>query len=339
MEKFETPPDSPPIITIDPDDQPMWSDTRTFAPTPSSAIVQLVISNYFHIKGTRMQMIRDNQFNGRIRSDPHRHVADFLKISSLFQYDVPTQEILDAGGIFLYNTPNEAFKILEDKVLLKLDFSGDSQNSPKPKTVVSTGGNNIDPYHGILMENIEALARKTDSEFLNIRKELKEMRYSQEMMGEWMSMQMEANERMKNQMVELERKINQGLRNRQAIIENFERQFKYLETIQPTESLSRTTNTKQRQEFVYTPPSIQNENDKDTVLPNHVGGKELKSIDGVGTRRMTKTKIKKNDKGMPKESNKEWKLNEKAVPHNNEVYHYIWHPTEITHLNRIIKKS
>nr|GEZ21390.1 hypothetical protein [Tanacetum cinerariifolium] len=28
MEKFETPPDSPPVIVIDPDDQPMWSSTR-----------------------------------------------------------------------------------------------------------------------------------------------------------------------------------------------------------------------------------------------------------------------------------------------------------------------
>ncbi|GKF66361.1 hypothetical protein Tco_0192878 [Tanacetum coccineum] len=132
-----------------------------------------------------MQMIRDNQIDGRIRSDPHRHIADFLEISNLFQYgknqkeavklrtfpfslsgeaktwmneldegtitswnelrgawlqvkemlrtccghgltkgmiiqifyhglDDPTQEIIDARGIFLYKTPNEAFKILED---------------------------------------------------------------------------------------------------------------------------------------------------------------------------------------------------------------------------------
>ncbi|GKD91444.1 hypothetical protein Tco_1366951 [Tanacetum coccineum] len=92
MEKFETPPDSPPITVIDPDDQFMWSNTRTVAPTPSFAIIQLLISNNFYIK------------------------------------DDPTQGILDAGGIFLYNTPNEVFKILEDKVLLKLDFSKDSQN-------------------------------------------------------------------------------------------------------------------------------------------------------------------------------------------------------------------
>ncbi|GJT06459.1 ribonuclease H-like domain-containing protein [Tanacetum coccineum] len=165
-----------------------------------------------------MQMIRDNQFDGRIQSYPHQHVADFLEISNLFQYgenqeeavmlrtfpfslsgeaktwlneldegtialwnemrevfisryftptkfkrllnkihrfhqinhetlidawlcikemlrtcyehglakgiiiqifyrglDDPTQGILDAIGIFLYKTPNEAFKILEDK--------------------------------------------------------------------------------------------------------------------------------------------------------------------------------------------------------------------------------
>ncbi|GKG34814.1 hypothetical protein Tco_0437510, partial [Tanacetum coccineum] len=33
--KFETPPDSPPITAIDPADQPMWSSTRTVAPTPT----------------------------------------------------------------------------------------------------------------------------------------------------------------------------------------------------------------------------------------------------------------------------------------------------------------
>ncbi|GKB41125.1 aldehyde dehydrogenase family 3 member F1-like protein [Tanacetum coccineum] len=39
-----------------------------------------------------MQMIWDNQFDGRIRSDPHRHVADFLEISNLFQYGENQEE-------------------------------------------------------------------------------------------------------------------------------------------------------------------------------------------------------------------------------------------------------
>ncbi|GKC91331.1 hypothetical protein Tco_1151980 [Tanacetum coccineum] len=90
--KFETPPDYPPVTVIDPDDQPMWYSNRTVALTLSSAIIQLSISNNFCIKGTHMQMIRDNQFDGRIRFDPHRHIADFLEISNLFQYGENQEE-------------------------------------------------------------------------------------------------------------------------------------------------------------------------------------------------------------------------------------------------------
>ncbi|GJT13745.1 zf-CCHC domain-containing protein [Tanacetum coccineum] len=327
----------------------MWSSTRTAAPTPSYAIVQLPISNNFHIKGTHMQMIQDNQFYRRMQSDPHRHIVDFPEISNLFQYgknqeeavilrtfpfslsgeaktwlnelnegtitswnklreafisryfyptkfrrllneihcfhqldhetlvdawlrikemirtcyehgltkgtiiqifysglDNPTQGILIARGIFLYNTPNEAFKILEDKVLLKLDFSDDSQNNPKPKTVVSSDGINIIPDHELLTEKFEALATKINSEFLIIRKELKEMR--------------------------------DGRRDNHA-------------------------------SQIYMKDGIPMYD----VLTNHVGDKELKSIDGVGTGRMTKKEIKKDDMGLSKEPNKEWKMSEKIV--------------------------
>nr|GEV13054.1 hypothetical protein [Tanacetum cinerariifolium] len=57
------------------------------------------------------------------------------------------------------------------------------------------------------------------------------------------------------------------------------------------------------------------------VLPNHVGGKEFKSINGVRIRRMKKKE--KNDYGVPKELYKEWKLNEKVVPQNKNDYHYL----------------
>ncbi|GJU23669.1 hypothetical protein Tco_1157011, partial [Tanacetum coccineum] len=56
----------------------------------------------------------------------------------------------------------------------------------------------------------------------------------------------------------------------------------------------------------------------DDVLPNHVGDKELKSIDGIINEVLTKKEIKKDDMCVPKEPNKEWKLNEKVVPHNEE---------------------
>nr|GEX05831.1 alpha-taxilin like [Tanacetum cinerariifolium] len=52
----------------------------------------------------------------------------------------------------------------------------------------------------------------------------------------------------------------------------------------------------------------------DDVLLNHVGDEWLILIDGVGIERIRK----KDDKGMPKEPNKEWKLNDKTVPHKEE---------------------
>nr|GEX82194.1 hypothetical protein [Tanacetum cinerariifolium] len=117
---------------------------------------------------------------------------------------------------------------------------------------------------------------------------------------------------MENQVVELERQISQGLKNRQAIIENLERQFEFLKNKNLcTESLPRTTNTKPRHKFVYRPPSIRNENDKvhilytnaktfaDDVLPNRVGDKKLKSMDGVGDEVLTKKEIEKADMGLP----------------------------------------
>ncbi|GJR13584.1 hypothetical protein Tco_0796236 [Tanacetum coccineum] len=67
---------------------------------------------------------------------------------------------------------------------------------------------------------------------------------------------------MKNQVVELENQINQGLRNHQAIIQNLERQFEFFF---PTETLPPAINTKPRHEIVYKIPSIQNNNDKGDV--------------------------------------------------------------------------
>ncbi|GKF08242.1 reverse transcriptase domain-containing protein [Tanacetum coccineum] len=219
MKKFETPPDSPPIIVIDPNDQPMWSSTRTVAPTPSSAIVQFPISDNF-VSRTWLNELNEGTITSwnemreafisryfslakfkRLLNDIHNfhqlgnetlveawiHLKEMFRICyghgltkgtivHIFYHglDGPTQGILDARGIFLYNTPNEAFQILQDKVHLKLDFSGEFQISPK--TVVSACGSNIDSYHAMLLEKFEDLVTKIDFEFPIIKKELKEMR-------------------------------------------------------------------------------------------------------------------------------------------------------------------
>ncbi|GJR92912.1 hypothetical protein Tco_0265086 [Tanacetum coccineum] len=103
---------------------------------------------------------------------------------------------------------------------------------------------------------------------------------TEEMMREWMASQMKVNERMKNQVVELENQINQGLRNHQAIIQNLERQFEFL---LPTKTLPRTTNTKPRHEIDCTVhiPYTQKKVFEHDEISNHVGDKELISFVGI----------------------------------------------------------
>ncbi|GKB21152.1 reverse transcriptase domain-containing protein, partial [Tanacetum coccineum] len=48
-----------------------------------------------------------------------------------------TQEVLNvaADGIFLYKTPNQAYQLLEDKVLLKLDWAKNQKSKPIKQTI------------------------------------------------------------------------------------------------------------------------------------------------------------------------------------------------------------
>ncbi|GKD21584.1 reverse transcriptase domain-containing protein [Tanacetum coccineum] len=191
-------------------------------------------------------MIKDRQFDGLSWADPHKHIAEFVKICGMFRYgntnadaiklklfpsslvgeakiwfnelspgvittweemrqafiswffppamfdrlieeirgrgtiiqifyhrlDEPTQAILDAGGIFLYKTPNEAHQLLEDRVLLKLDWSKDNKTKPLRKTVAFAEGGENSP----LLEKMEALTTRIDSQFKEIRGDMKEMR-------------------------------------------------------------------------------------------------------------------------------------------------------------------
>ncbi|GJZ05976.1 hypothetical protein Tco_0539769 [Tanacetum coccineum] len=85
--------------------------------------------------------------------------------------DETTQAILDAGGIFLYKTPNEAHQLLKDRVLLKLDWYKDMKAKPIHKTVAFAESSNDSK----LMEKMEALTTKIDSQFKEIKGEMKEM--------------------------------------------------------------------------------------------------------------------------------------------------------------------
>ncbi|GJW36356.1 hypothetical protein Tco_0059276 [Tanacetum coccineum] len=305
-----------------------------------------------------MQMIRDIQFDGRIRSDPHRHVADCVEISNLFQYGEnqeeavmlrtfsfslsaeaktwlnklnegtitswnemgesfisryfspakfrydSTQRILDVGGIFLYKIPNEAFKILDDKVLLKLGFSDDSQKTPNQKLKELTK-----MQDGRRDNQASQIYMKDDMPMCDL---IHEFVYKPPSIR---------NESDKGDVKAIE-----------------EDEIKPISTVpNPKPNKSNSPTVSPFKDCIVHIPYTNAKTFVDDVIPNHVGDKDFKSINGIGIKRMPK--IKKDGKGMPKEPYKEWKLNEKAVPHNKEVYHYQWHPTKIPHLNCIIKES
>ncbi|GJR97084.1 reverse transcriptase domain-containing protein [Tanacetum coccineum] len=109
----------------------------------------------------------------------HGHGLTKGAIIQIFYHglDEPTQAILDvtAGGIFLYKTPNQAFQFLDDKVLFNHDWPIKSKNEHHRKSVsFADGSNNGD--NSRLMEKLEALTVKMDSQIISLNEELQDIR-------------------------------------------------------------------------------------------------------------------------------------------------------------------
>ncbi|GKB15005.1 hypothetical protein Tco_0848928 [Tanacetum coccineum] len=76
------------------DDEPMWAANRVVAPTPGSTIIIPEIANEFAIKGNHLTLIKGNQFNGRTKTDPHKHIYEFLRICDMFKYRDTKNEVV-----------------------------------------------------------------------------------------------------------------------------------------------------------------------------------------------------------------------------------------------------
>nr|GEU74399.1 reverse transcriptase domain-containing protein [Tanacetum cinerariifolium] len=68
------------------DDEPMWATDRVVALTPGSAFTISKTAKEFAIKGNHLTLLKGNQFDGRIKTDPHKHIHKFLKICEMFKY-------------------------------------------------------------------------------------------------------------------------------------------------------------------------------------------------------------------------------------------------------------
>ncbi|GJZ09514.1 reverse transcriptase domain-containing protein [Tanacetum coccineum] len=64
----------------------MWAADRVVALTPGFAIIIPETANEFAIKGNHLTLIKGNQFDGRTKTDPHKHIHEFLGICDMFKY-------------------------------------------------------------------------------------------------------------------------------------------------------------------------------------------------------------------------------------------------------------
>ncbi|GJU18281.1 hypothetical protein Tco_1146247 [Tanacetum coccineum] len=134
------------------DDEPMWAADSVVAPTPGSVITIPETENEFAIKADSSP----SSFRPTPRRNPrhencHGHNLSKGNIIKIFYHGLSeiTQKVFNAaaGGIFLYKTPNQAYQLLEDKVLLKLDWAKNQKTkSSLKKTIafVDEGSSNSD---------------------------------------------------------------------------------------------------------------------------------------------------------------------------------------------------
>ncbi|GJT96864.1 hypothetical protein Tco_1092382 [Tanacetum coccineum] len=76
------------------DDEPIWDVDRVVALTPSSAITIPETTNEFVIKGNHLTLIKGNQLDGRTKTDPHKHIHEFLRICDMFKYRDTKNEVV-----------------------------------------------------------------------------------------------------------------------------------------------------------------------------------------------------------------------------------------------------
>ncbi|GJT07780.1 hypothetical protein Tco_0842242 [Tanacetum coccineum] len=181
------------------DDEPMWAADRVVALTPGSAISIPKTANEFSFKGNHLTLVKGNQFDGRTKNDPHKHIQEFLGICDMFKYrDTEneaarlmmfplsltgeaktceiTQEVLNAtaGGIFLYKTRNQAYQLFEDKVLLKLDWAKNQKTkSSLNKTVAFADEGSINSDTNKIMARMDAMTMKIDAQYKELQSHAK----------------------------------------------------------------------------------------------------------------------------------------------------------------------
>ncbi|GJY90090.1 hypothetical protein Tco_0505286, partial [Tanacetum coccineum] len=158
------------------DDEPMWATDRVVAPTPGSAITIPETANEFAVKN---ESLTDAWLRMKeMLRNCHGHNLSKGNIIKIFYHGLSeiTQEVLNAAadGIFLYKTPNQAYQLIEDKVLLKLDWDKNQKTKSTLKKIVAfadEGSSNSDTDK--IMARMDAMTLKMDAQYKELQSSAK----------------------------------------------------------------------------------------------------------------------------------------------------------------------
>ncbi|GJT13699.1 hypothetical protein Tco_0860741 [Tanacetum coccineum] len=135
------------------DDEPMWTADRVVTPTLGPAITIPETANEFAIKENHLTLVKGNQFDGRIKTDPHTHVHEFLDVKKKIGWMNSMKELLNPGMKFVPLGLNE---ITQEALNTAAGDKG-SSNSDTDK----------------IMARIDAITMKMDAQYKEIQSRAK----------------------------------------------------------------------------------------------------------------------------------------------------------------------
>nr|GEW06323.1 reverse transcriptase domain-containing protein [Tanacetum cinerariifolium] len=176
------------------DDEPIWTADRVVALTPGSSITIPETANEFAIKALFDRLVEEicafSQHENESLTDTwlrmkemlghcHGHNLSKGNIIKIFYHGLNeiTKEVLNAvaGGIFPYKTPNQAYQLLEDKVLLKLDWAKNKKTkSYLKKTIAFADEGNSNPETDKIMARMDAMTIKMDVQYKELQSRAKQ---------------------------------------------------------------------------------------------------------------------------------------------------------------------
>ncbi|GJT62569.1 reverse transcriptase domain-containing protein [Tanacetum coccineum] len=138
------------------DDEPMWAADRVVAPTPGSTITIPKTANEYAIKGNHLTLVKGNQFEGRIKTDLHKHIHEFLGICDMFKYR---------------DTENEAVH----QMMFPLSLTGEAKTwrmGSMKELSQHEGSSNSDTDK--IMAQIDAMTMKMDAQYKELQSRSKQ---------------------------------------------------------------------------------------------------------------------------------------------------------------------